>query len=238
MKLVHRFDTAALISQSEAQPLEELSAKDGCFDKLYQLYDLNKLAADIEVVSFGVSTAVHFTESVWVVSAGKVFIFDSLTGCGHKAVVETKLKPFIEYAISRSPFVVGPVEIILKDSTKGIEAQDAGSNVCAFSSTLCLGKALSSVLSVASEYDPSDDPAAFSSRLCVELMGMKTTARSYEKNRTQAARTLRQLSSQYLLKQAAKKRMREEPKKRMREEPNSKEPNKEEGSSYDSDEDE
>ena len=28
VKLVHRFDTAALISQSEAQPLEELSAKD------------------------------------------------------------------------------------------------------------------------------------------------------------------------------------------------------------------
>ena len=160
------------------------------------------------MVSFGVSAAVHLTESVWVVSSGKVFVFDTCSGCGHKEIVETKLKPFIEYAVARAPFMgMSPIEIILKDAKTGIEAQAStgpGSNVCAFSSTLCLGKALTSVLHVASEYDPSDDADAFSSRLCIELMAMKTTARSYEKNRTQAARTLRTLSSEFVAKQAAK----------------------------------
>jgi hypothetical protein len=104
-----------------------------------------------------------------------------------------------------------PVTIIRKDSTCGIEEQTSGSNVCAFSATYLLGKALSTVLSVWTEQVANEGDSTspvwhdFALEVAERLQEMTTMATSYEKSRAQAERTLRLLSNEYLVKERQKK---------------------------------
>ena len=64
--LVHRFDTAKLIKACKEEELNVLTEKGGLFDKLCTLYHLDDtLGCDIELVTFGLSAFVHFSELCW-----------------------------------------------------------------------------------------------------------------------------------------------------------------------------
>ena len=137
--LFHRFDTAQLIKAYDEQELDSLTADGGLFDKLCQLYDLeDSLGNPIQLVCFGVSAYVHFSENCWVINAAKLYTFDSCRGAGHATVISNAIKPFIDYLIDRCSFVTSDeLETV---NVSGIAPQARGSNICAFSASLCLGK--------------------------------------------------------------------------------------------------
>jgi hypothetical protein len=209
--LVHRFDTAKLIKACEEEELNVLTEKGGLFDKLCTLYHLDDtLGCDIELVTFGLSAFVHFSELCWVVNAAKLYPFDSCTGAGHADITSTAIQPFIEYAIDRCPFIE-PNELQMANNCD-IQAQPKDSNICAFSASLCLGKVLSATLNTFSSLTERSDEGidlasmGFSKALCNEMDSIKTTTTMYKISRTQAAHALNKLSAEYMVKEKAKQK--------------------------------
>lgn len=209
--LVHRFDTAALIKAQRNQELAALTAEGGLFDKLCSLYQLDQtLGSDVELVCFGLSASVHFSECCWVVNSAKLYSFDSYTTIGHTTVVSAALQPFIEYVIDRAFFVEpNSLELVSPDA---IAQQEIGSNVCAFAATLCLGKVLAGAVEAISTLtaihgDDADDLLAlgFSAELCSQMDAINTTMAMYKGARTQAAKALNKLSAEYLVKEKMQK---------------------------------
>ena len=87
------------------------------------------------------------------------------------------------------------VTIIRKDLTAGIEGQESGSNVCAFSAPYLLGNALATIINVWTDQVAEEGDGAiiiwndFAMKVSERLQQMETTAKSYEKSRTESVRT-------------------------------------------------
>ena len=214
VRFIHRYDTAALIEACSEDSIEDLSATNGLFEKLFVLYELDDSASSIlELVCFGLGDSLHFSELGWVVNAHKLYLFDSCISAGHAAEVEASIVPFIEYVIERRPSL--ETRSLMIASEDRIAQQASGSNICAFSATLCLGKMLNAMntahkMLVAEHGDEDEDtenvmPPGFTVALCSELDCIETTTAMYGiKLRKQAVHKLNKLSSEFLLKEKTK----------------------------------
>jgi len=140
--LVHCFDTAKLIKACTEEEMDVLSMEGGLFDKLCSLYQLDDtLGCDVELVCFGLSGSLHFSECCWVVNAARLYAFDSCLPAGHADITSTVIEPFINYVIDRCVFIE-PNELRMANGPI-VEAQPIESNICAFSASLCFGKVCS-----------------------------------------------------------------------------------------------
>jgi hypothetical protein len=92
--LVHRFDTAKLIKACNEEEMDVLTMEGGLFDKLCSLYQLDDtLGCDVELVCFGLSGSVHFSERCWVVNAARLDAFDSMTRGGRLGMRTLRRRP-------------------------------------------------------------------------------------------------------------------------------------------------
>ena len=191
--LIHRMDVDAIVEAST-------TARGGCFDRLYKLYSLEDLGLLAQVLCFGVSASEHYSEAVWLIATGELYAMDSMAACKHLAIVGSALMQFVEYVVVRrdAPMttIKSEIKLMRKDHTSGIETQESGSNVCAFAASLFLGKLLIAAGDAASqEKDTYGDDLnvlmeedTFAASVSKKLAAMKTTMRSYQKNREQMAK--------------------------------------------------
>ena len=81
----------------------------------------------------------HFASVFLLPAISKAIHMDSLATCGLYELATQVLSPFFAFCLNAEASVI---PLLRKDHTAGIEMQLPGSNVCAFTATLFLQKAL------------------------------------------------------------------------------------------------
>jgi hypothetical protein len=88
---------------------------------------------------FNTSSGGHFASVFLLPAISKAIHMDSLATCGLYELATQVLSPFFAFCLNAE---ASAIPLLRKDHTAGIEMQQSGSNVCAFTATLFLQKAL------------------------------------------------------------------------------------------------
>ena len=146
----------------------------------------------------------HFASVFLLPAISKAIHMDSLATCGLYELATQVLSPFFAFCLNAEASSVIP--LLRKDHTAGIEMQQSGSNVCAFTATLFLQKALTKLKELyqaeaeADEGEAGDEGESAVARqtaLYEYLKGLQTAATSYQRRRQNACRDITDLIAQY-----------------------------------------
>ena len=145
----------------------------------------------------------HFASVFLLPAISKAIHMDSLATCGLYELATQVLSPFFAFCLNAEASVI---PLLRKDHTAGIEMQQSGSNVCAFTATLFLQKALTKLKELyqaeaeADEGEAKDEGESAVARqnaLYEYLKGLQTAATSYQRRRQNACRDITDLIAQY-----------------------------------------
>ena len=147
----------------------------------------------------------HYCELDWLPTSRVMLQFDSYRPCDLRSVIDSAVKPFAEHCMRKymaglllkrsgrlarsSPPAVG-IEVVTLD----VPQQPEGSNVCAFSSAVFLGKAIGALFEVSALHGERSD---ISAEYCSALNQLKVSVDAYEGRRRSAKHDVARLRRDY-----------------------------------------
>ena len=189
-------DDWKLLHRTVAMPAEEKAA---ALKRLQERLKIDCNLVDLVFCPiFPPSAGGHFGGTFWMPALFKGIHIDSYSPYNLYQLSCSANKPFIAHCTKKP---IKDVVLLPKDESNGIEQQLSGSNVCAFTTTMFLQKALSKLKELYQKdgglAEDKESRVALQTALFKYLEELNTQASTYQKRRTHACRDLTELIGRY-----------------------------------------